>query len=40
MGDARVSIGCRINMVYWFRGAVREVRFARSALSSEQLLRP
>lgn len=38
--DARVSIGCRINRVCWFKGAVREVRFTRSALAAEQLLRP
>lgn len=38
--EARVSIGCRINRVCWFKGAVREVRFTRSALAAEQLLRP
>jgi hypothetical protein len=40
MGDAMVSIGCRANRLFWFKGAVREVRFTRSALAAEQLLRP
>jgi hypothetical protein len=38
--EGRVSIGCRINTVHWFKGAVRQVRFTRSALPPEQLLRP
>jgi hypothetical protein len=38
--DAKVSIGCRFNMIHWFKGAIREVRFTRSALAAEQLLRP
>lgn len=40
MGDAKVSIGCRINSVQWFKGAVRAVRFTPSALAPERLLRP
>ena len=40
MGDGKVSIGCRINSVQWFKGAVRAVRFSRSALAPEQLLKP
>jgi hypothetical protein len=39
MGDARVSIGCRINSVHWFKGAVRSVRFTRSALAPGELLK-
>ncbi len=40
MGDAKVSIGCRINSIHWFKGAVRAVRFTPSALAPGQLLRP
>jgi len=38
----RTSIGVRLNRVSWFKGAIREVRFASRALASEQfvLLRP
>jgi len=38
-GGGRVSIGVRQNKVYWFKGAVRKVRFSHSALTPEQFLR-
>ena len=38
-GHGRVSIGVRQNKVYWFKGAVRKVRFSKAALGPEQFLR-
>ncbi len=38
-GRGRVSIGVRQNRVYWFKGAVRKVRFLHAALTPEQFLR-
>lgn len=38
-GRGRVSIGVRQNKVYWFKGAVRKVRFSHSALTLEQFLK-
>jgi hypothetical protein len=38
-GRGRVSIGVRQNKVYWFKGAVRKVRFSNVALGAEQFLR-
>jgi hypothetical protein len=32
----QVSIGCRLNRVYWFRGAIRGVRFCDRALESRE----
>lgn len=37
MKDGRVSLGVRQNKVSWFKGAIREVRFHSSALTTEQL---
>jgi len=39
MGQGRISLGVRQNRVYWFKGAIREVRFTRAALGAEQLQR-
>jgi hypothetical protein len=36
----RTSIGMRINRVFWFKGAVRTVRFTPRALPAADLLRP
>lgn len=36
----RTSIGMRINRVFWFKGAVRTVRFTPRALPAPELLRP
>jgi hypothetical protein len=38
-GRGRTSIGVRQNRVYWFKGAVRKVRFTHAALAPEKLLR-
>jgi hypothetical protein len=38
-GRGRVSIGVRQNKVYWFKGAVRKVRFSHSALKPDQFLK-
>jgi len=36
----RTAIGMRINRVWWFKGAIRLVRFTPRALPSAELLRP
>ena len=36
----KTSIGVRINRVYWFKGAIRTVRFTASALSPGDFLKP
>ena len=38
-GRGRVSIGVRQNKVFWFRGAVRKIRFSHEALRPEQFLK-
>jgi hypothetical protein len=35
--DGKVSLGVRQNKVYWFKGAIREVRFTPVALAPEKL---
>ncbi len=35
--DGKVSIGVRQNLVYWFKGAIREIRFHREALPEAKL---
>lgn len=40
LGDGKISIGVRQNLVFWFKGAVREVRFHREAIPDAQLQRP
>lgn len=37
MNEGRVSLGVRQNKVYWFKGAIREVRFHPAALTADQL---
>jgi hypothetical protein len=37
--SGKISIGVRQNKVYWFKGAIREVRFSREALPAEKLQR-
>jgi len=39
MADGRVSIGVRQNKVFWFKGAIREVRFTPAALPIDRLQR-
>jgi hypothetical protein len=40
MGPGRISLGVRLNRVYWFKGCIAEVRFARSAIPAGRLRRP
>jgi len=37
-GRGRVSIGVRQNKVYWFKGAVRKIRFSHATLTPERFL--
>ncbi len=39
LGAAAVSIGVRINKVFWFKGAVRSVRFAAEALNPSEFMK-
>lgn len=39
MSGGRLSLGVRQNRVYWFKGAIREVRFTPEALPAERLQR-
>ena len=34
----RTSIGCRLNQVFWFQGAIQKVRVTHAALSPDQFL--
>jgi hypothetical protein len=38
--SGRTSLGVRLNQVYWFKGAIRRVRFSPRALRPEEFLRP
>lgn len=40
LGEGKTSIGVRMNRVFWFKGAVRKVRFTPRVLRSEELLLP
>lgn len=39
MGKGRTSIGVRQNKIYWFKGAVRKLRFTNRALSTERFFK-
>lgn len=39
MSAGRVSLGVRLNRKYWFKGAIREVRWTAAALPDEKLQR-
>jgi hypothetical protein len=39
LGPGKLSLGVRQNKVYWFKGAIREVRFTPVALTAEKLQR-
>lgn len=34
------SLGCRINQVWWYKGAIRKARFTRGVLGPEEFLSP
>jgi hypothetical protein len=40
LGGGRTSIGVRMNRVFWFKGAVRQVRFTPRVLNPEDFLPP
>jgi hypothetical protein len=40
LNPGKTSIGVRMNKVYWFKGAVRKVRFTKDVLKPEELLKP
>jgi len=40
LGDGKVSIGVRMNRVYWFKGAIRRIKFTPEVLEPKQLLMP
>jgi hypothetical protein len=40
MVEGRLSLGVRQNKVHWFKGAIREVRWHKSALKAEELQKP
>jgi hypothetical protein len=37
MAEGKLSLGVRQNRVFWFKGAVKEVRFTPEALAPEKL---
>ncbi len=37
MADGRMSLGVRLNRVYWFKGGIKEIRFSPTALSPDDL---
>lgn len=39
MVEGKISLGVRQNLVYWFKGAIREVRFTPAAVTDEKLHR-
>ena len=39
IGEGKMSLGVRQNLVYWYKGAIREVRFTPAALSPDKLQR-
>jgi hypothetical protein len=39
IGKGSASIGVRMNRVFWFKGAIRSVRFTRRALSPKEFMR-
>ncbi len=40
LGEGKTSIGVRMNRVFWFKGAIRTVRFTRRVLEPGELLVP
>jgi hypothetical protein len=37
VNSGRTSIGCRLNQVFWFQGAIQQVRITHAALSAAQI---
>jgi hypothetical protein len=40
MQDGRTSLGVRLNRVFWFKGAIAEIRFQPTAIDAASLQRP
>ena len=40
MGPGKISLGVRQNLVYWYEGLMREIRFYPEALEAERLQKP
>ena len=40
LNHGKTSIGVRLNQVFWFKGAIRKIRFTPCALETAQLLQP
>jgi len=40
LSDGKVSIGVRMNRAYWFKGAIRKIRFTRCVLEPDEFLKP
>ena len=40
MKPGQISLGVRLNRVFWFKGAIREVRFTHDALAPSDFLKP
>jgi len=38
LGSGQTSIGCRLNQVFWFKGAIRQLRVTHAALPPEEFL--
>jgi len=39
LGPGETSIGCRLNRVYWFKGAIRRIRVTHAVLGPEEFLK-
>ena len=39
MADGRMSLGVRLNQVYWFKGCIKEIRFSHMPLNPDDLRR-
>jgi hypothetical protein len=40
LGPGKTSIGVRMNRVFWYKGAIRKVRFTRRVLQPQEFLQP
>jgi len=40
LGGGKTSIGVRINLVHWFKGAIRKVRFTPAVLGADSFMKP
>lgn len=40
LGGGKTSIGVRINRVYWFKGAIRKIRFSDAVLQPDSFMEP